>query len=130
MPKPTTEASATLEVERLPVRFVRDESRVITRPFFPGGESRIRAVMHRVKHLPEVEVERLLAEVFQNFEGRHKDIRSIFDEHYEAAAARVEYAGTPSEARRLRRAVPRRVVLAVSARPRLRARHRRRVGRP
>ena len=36
------------KVERLQVRFEADESRVITRPFFPGGETRISAIIDRV----------------------------------------------------------------------------------
>jgi len=92
---------ASLDVERLPIRFESDECRVITRPFFPGGETRVRAIVERVRMLSEEDVETLLAEILQNFENRHKDIRSVFEEHCQAAEG---HAGTPdgfSQARRL-----------------------------
>ena len=50
------EHSQMLKVERLQVRFEGDESRVITRPFFPGGETRICAIIDRVISLSDPHV--------------------------------------------------------------------------
>lgn len=76
---------SSLELERLPIRFESDDSRVITRPFFPGGEPRVRGIIERVRTLSDSEVQTLLDQVLRNFEDRHKDIRSVFKEHYRAA---------------------------------------------
>ncbi len=73
--------SQTFKLERLQVRFEADESRVITRPFFPGGETRIGAIIDRVIGLSDPQVEEILARVFRDFQTRHKDIRAVFEEH-------------------------------------------------
>ncbi len=93
--------NSPLEVERLPVRFSNDETRVITRPFFPGGETRIRDVIDRVRRLSEEQVEAVLAHVLRNFQSRHEDIRSVFEGHYEAAANQAGGLEGISEVRRL-----------------------------
>jgi len=90
-----------LEVERLPIRFESDERRVITRPFVPGGETRARALVQRVRSLSEEGVETLLAQVLRNFEGRHKSIRSVLKEHCEAAEQHAGPLDGFSHARRL-----------------------------
>lgn len=103
MSKPTAETVSrpSLKVRRLPLRFVSDERRVISRPFCPGGETRIRAVIDRVSRLSEEDVECLLAGVLENFAGRHKDIESVFEEHYRAAVALTEQPRDISRPRRL-----------------------------
>ncbi len=85
-------ARNTLKVRRLPIRFKSDIRRVITRPFDPGGEGRVRNIMDRVALLSEAEADRVLGQVLDKFQGRHKKITSIFEEHYRAAAA---LAGEP-----------------------------------
>ena len=78
--------SQTFKVERLQIRFQGDESRVITRPFFPGGETRVCAIVDRVIGLSDPQAEEILAQVFRDFQSRHKDIRAVFEEHCERAA--------------------------------------------
>jgi predicted GH43/DUF377 family glycosyl hydrolase len=93
--------SQMFKVERLQIRFQGDESRVITRPFFPGGETRICAIIDRVISLPDPQVEDILAQVFRDFQGRHKDIRAVFEEHCETAAKLTGRLDGMSQPRRL-----------------------------
>ena len=90
-----------LKVERLPIRMLSDETRVISRPFFPGGETRIRGIIDRVNGLSDQQVERILSEVLRDFQRRHKDIGSVFEEHYEAAASQTGCSDHTPRARRL-----------------------------
>ncbi len=103
MPKPNKRSRRLppLEIQRLPIRFVGDERCVITRPFLPGGETRIRHVVERVNQLPEAEVQRILGEVLSDFEGRHQDIESVFEEQYEVVVAHTGKPGSISPERRL-----------------------------
>ena len=57
----------SLSVRRLPVTFTSDIHRVITRFFDPGGETRIRSIVERVRSLSGGQVDRLLDEVFLKF---------------------------------------------------------------
>jgi predicted GH43/DUF377 family glycosyl hydrolase len=93
--------SQTFKVERLQVRFKGDESRVITRPFFPGGETRIGAIIDRVISLSDPQVEETLARVFRDFQSRHKDIRAVFEDHCERAAKLTGRLNGIPQARRL-----------------------------
>jgi predicted GH43/DUF377 family glycosyl hydrolase len=77
----------SLKVHRLPIRFEKDIRRVITRPFDPGGETRVRKIIDRVTGLSDAEVDCVLDQVLEKFQGRHKQITAVFDEHYQAAAA-------------------------------------------
>ena len=71
----------------MPIRFDKNIRRVITRPFDPGGETRIRNIVDRVAGLSESEADHILRSVLYNFQGRHKQITAVFEEHYRAAAA-------------------------------------------
>jgi hypothetical protein len=51
----------TVQVTRLPIRLVPDPTRVITRLFLPGEESRIRGIIRRLCSIPLVEIEKILA---------------------------------------------------------------------
>jgi predicted GH43/DUF377 family glycosyl hydrolase len=85
--------AAPLKVDRLPQRLVSDDARVIARVFHPGNPERIRAVIRRVMALPESQVETLLAGVLTDFAARHRDIESIFAEHYETIRPHVRDNG-------------------------------------
>jgi len=82
----------SLEVHRLPIRFENDMRRVITRPFDPGGETRVRNIIDRVARLSQAEADSILHQVLEKFQSRHKQITSAFEENYQAAIA---LAGEP-----------------------------------
>jgi len=71
----------SLKVHRLPIRFENDIRRVITRPFDPGSEARVRKIIDRVAGLSDTEVDGVLAQVLKKFKGRHKQITAVFDEN-------------------------------------------------
>lgn len=61
----------------------RDVSRVICRLLmYSSDPERIKSIVNRISKLDEDEVSQLLDEVIDNFSDRHKNIRSIFKDHY------------------------------------------------
>lgn len=74
-----------LDLRRHPARFESDDRRVITLPFTPGGEPRLRTVVRRVCRLSEDEVDQLLDGVYHSFQDRHADIDAILMANYDAA---------------------------------------------
>jgi predicted GH43/DUF377 family glycosyl hydrolase len=100
--RPSRHAPRTsLAVERLPFRFESDDRRVITRPFFPGGETRARALVERVRRLADDEVQDFLSQILRNFQDRHRDLQSVLQEHCEAAEQHVGPLDGFTEAHRL-----------------------------
>lgn len=77
--------TAELDLRRHPARFESDDRRVITLPFTPGGEPRLRAVVRRVCRLSETEVDQLLESVYHNFQDRHADIDAVLLRNYKTA---------------------------------------------
>ena len=73
----------TLIVRRREETLHLDTSRVITKPFFPGGEERIRNVINRVLGLTEQDTRQILDGLKRIFEDRHKDIQEVFREHFQ-----------------------------------------------
>jgi len=60
-----------------------DQSRVLLRPFSPGGPGRVAGIIARIMALPEDGVGRLLDEVSAEFSQRHQQIRTLFLQRYE-----------------------------------------------
>jgi predicted GH43/DUF377 family glycosyl hydrolase len=75
--------SSAVQVHRSPVILQPDQSRVLLRPFTPGGPERMGRIIARILSLPEVEVGPLLDEVSAEFSGRHRNIHGIFLERYD-----------------------------------------------
>ena len=92
--------TSTIEVQRLPIRFERQDHLVITLPFFYGGESRVASVFKRVADLPEPEVELLLRQVLDKVMDRHADVQSVLEEHYDMAAEMIGARDPLSASRR------------------------------
>ncbi len=90
-----------MNVTRLPLRLTADPHRVIVRPFIPGGPSRIRAVIERVRALPDNEVSAMVTALVNDYRQRHKDIRGIFRQNYATALAHLGENREPGEERRL-----------------------------
>ncbi len=95
-----------IAVTRTGVRFVPDSRRVITRPFLPGerifpdGHSRAKVVLDRILAMPESEVASTLEATQQLFEGRHKNLTAILEQHYDVVANHIDDPSTLSERRR------------------------------
>jgi predicted GH43/DUF377 family glycosyl hydrolase len=92
---------SSLKVRRLPVRFESDVRRVITRQFNPEGAGRMRNIFDRVGRLSDAEVDEVLSRVLRDFQHRHEELEEALEEHYDAAALRVDAPRDLSRRRRL-----------------------------
>jgi predicted GH43/DUF377 family glycosyl hydrolase len=88
-------------VNRLRHRIGPDPRRTIARFFNPGGDPRARTIVGRVNALPDSEASALLHRVEEEFGKKHRGIRDIFLENYEAVVKFVPSETPISEARRL-----------------------------
>lgn len=82
--------------KRLPIRFAANQSWVVTRPFFPSSETRIRSVFERIKNLCGNECTDFLNSVEKEFSGRHRDLNSDWMGHFEQARELVPELSTLS----------------------------------
>jgi predicted GH43/DUF377 family glycosyl hydrolase len=78
-----------------------DQSRVLLRPFSPGGPERVARIVARIMVLSEDRVGRLLDEVSAEFSRRHRQIREIFLERFEQVLGSSAMVEGMSEQRRL-----------------------------
>jgi len=74
--------TSPIHVRRTDIRFDSDDRRVIPRFFPVGGDDRVMGLIQRVLYMPEPVVQADLAEVLGRFEGRHRDIRGSFAQHF------------------------------------------------
>src|SRR6266542_3536342 len=78
-----------------------DQSRVLLRPFSPGGPERVAGIIGRIMSLPEDRAGPLLDEVCAEFSQRHQQIRKLFLERFEQVRASLAVVEETSEQRRL-----------------------------
>jgi len=78
-----------------------DQSRVLLRPFNPGGPERGARIIGRIMALPEERVGRLLDEVSAEFSRRHQQIRDRFLQRFEQVGESLATVEGVSEQRRL-----------------------------
>jgi predicted GH43/DUF377 family glycosyl hydrolase len=90
-----------MHIERSDTILRPDQSRVLLRPFTPGGPERIARIAARVAALPEERAARLLDEVSAEFSRRHRQIRGVFLERFEQVRECLAMAGEISETKRL-----------------------------
>ncbi len=76
-------------------------NRVITRPYLPGGEERIRNIINRVLSLDEDQVGTAMETILQEFSHRHRYFRETLERNFERVAGQVQDAGKLSRQRRL-----------------------------
>jgi predicted GH43/DUF377 family glycosyl hydrolase len=91
----------SIHVRRTPTILEPDLSRVLLRPFTPGGPERMAQIVSRIMSLPEDEAGRLLAEISVEFAARHQHICAIFQERYDQVRENLPVDGDLSEQRRL-----------------------------
>jgi predicted GH43/DUF377 family glycosyl hydrolase len=73
----------SIHVKRTTTILNPDPSRVLLRPFNPGGSERVARIIARIMALPEDRVGPLLDEVCADFSQRHQRIRNLFLERFE-----------------------------------------------
>jgi predicted GH43/DUF377 family glycosyl hydrolase len=78
-----------------------DQSRVLLRPFSPGGPERIARIVERIMAMPEDRVGALLDEICTAFCRRHQEIHKVFSERFEQVRESLAADRELSENRRL-----------------------------
>ncbi len=85
-----------IPVTRTDVRFLPDPRRVITKPFVPGGDSRIQAILSRILAMPSRVVSSTLATTYERFSSRHADLTAVLERSFTAVAHHVDQPGALS----------------------------------
>jgi len=78
-----------------------DQSRVLLRPFTPGGPERVAEIVARIMAIPEDRAGAVLAEVCAEFSQRHQHIRRLFLQRFDEVCESLPASETVSEERRL-----------------------------
>jgi predicted GH43/DUF377 family glycosyl hydrolase len=95
-----------IPVTKTAALFVPDPTRVITKPFAPGGgdpvhgHARVERILARILALPKSEVTKTLSTTRRRFTQRHRDLDTILDENFAAVAAYIPQAHKLSAQRR------------------------------
>ncbi|RXJ49600.1 glycoside hydrolase family 130 protein [Gelidibacter gilvus] len=71
-----------IKVQRKPLKFTPDASRVVTR-FFNNGDIRTKQLILNILEYSETKVADELAKTLQEFKGRHRNLKKIFKQHCE-----------------------------------------------
>jgi predicted GH43/DUF377 family glycosyl hydrolase len=90
-----------MQLKRLATILKPDQSRVLLRPFSPGGAERVAGIIARIMALPEDEVGPLLKEVLAEFSLRHQHLRELFLERFEQVSESLAGIDEISEQKRL-----------------------------
>ena len=91
----------SVTVKRKHFRFLADKTRVITRPFLPGGPDRFRRIVDRVAQLPDADATRLLDGVMRDFSDRHRNIEDVFRDNFREISERLGDGESLSEDKKL-----------------------------
>jgi predicted GH43/DUF377 family glycosyl hydrolase len=94
-------ASTIIQVHRTSTILEPDQTRVLLRPFNPGGSERMGRIISRIMALSEADVAPLLDQVSTEFSERHQNIRDVFLERFEQVRDSIGIEGELSEPRRL-----------------------------
>ena len=71
-----------MQIKRTGIVLSPNKQRVVLRPFQPPGDDRVLRVIARVCTLSEREVETLLAQVLEEFHGRHQKPKEFFERRF------------------------------------------------
>ena len=72
-----------MQIKRTGIVLSPNKQRVVLRPFQPPGDDRVLRVIARVCTLSEDEVDNLLAQVLQEFHGRHQKPMAFFEKRFQ-----------------------------------------------
>jgi hypothetical protein len=78
-----------LQARRKPIVINANIGRVITRPYIPPTEERIRNIINRVLALDEDEARSLLQNIMHEFSHRHRYFRETLLQNFERMASRI-----------------------------------------
>ena len=82
-------------VKRRRIVLNAENSRVITRPYFPGDGLRLERMIERVTNLSDDDVKRLLETIFRDFSDRHRYFRKALERNFERVAAHLRCSLSP-----------------------------------
>ncbi|EMI47108.1 glycoside hydrolase family 130 protein [Rhodopirellula sp. SWK7] len=71
-----------MQIKRTGIVLSPNKQRVVLRPFQPPGDDRILRVIARVSTLSEAEVDNVLANVLEEFHGRHQKPKAFFERRF------------------------------------------------
>src|SRR5688572_7479873 len=91
-----------IHAKRIGPTLTPDRSRVLMRPFRPSTEEIARSIIARIMALTEVEVDRLIGIVLDEFAGRHEDVDRLFRNRF---AKIRQYISDPHKLSRKRQAL-------------------------
>jgi predicted GH43/DUF377 family glycosyl hydrolase len=91
----------SIHLKRTGPVLIPDQSRVLLRPFSPGGPERVAGIIGRIMAFPEDQAGRLLGVVSAEFSQRHHQIRRLFIERFEQVRGVLPVGEETSETRRL-----------------------------
>ncbi len=83
--------NSKIEIIRHPIRIEPDPSRVISRFFSPGDDTRVRRTIERVLTLSEKQVSTIVLELEKQFKTQHPDIADVWAEHYDLVRKAVPH---------------------------------------
>jgi predicted GH43/DUF377 family glycosyl hydrolase len=86
---------------RKPIVIKAKSSRVITRPYVPAGEQRIRKLVNRVLNLDEEQACAILETLLHDFSHRHRYFRQSLERNFQLVAGYVPDVDQLSKQRRL-----------------------------
>lgn len=89
------------QARRKPIVLNANIGRVITRPYIPPTEERIRNIINRVLDLDENEVCRLLEAVMYDFSPRHRYFREVLERNFNRVVCHVPDGSKLTEQRQL-----------------------------
>lgn len=92
--------SPNLDLKRNATILSPDQSRVLLRPFIPGGSDRCAAIISRVLALPEEQAASLLSRLCEEFSSRHRGIRERALERFEQVSELIPPGTQLSDQRR------------------------------
>ena len=93
--------SAPIRVTRTSTILSPDQSRVLLRPFNPGGPERTASIVRRITAIPDAEVASILEEITGEFARRHQQIRTLLLERFDQVRNMIPAGTELSEHRRL-----------------------------
>jgi predicted GH43/DUF377 family glycosyl hydrolase len=88
-------------LKRTPTILNPDQSRVLLRPFDPGGSERMAWIIARIVAIPDDRVEALLDEVCAEFSQRHHELRRRLLDRFQQVCESMPVDEQVSESRRL-----------------------------
>lgn len=92
---------STLHARRKSIVMNVKPARVITRPYLPAGEERIRNVIHRVLNLDEDQACSILETILYDFSHRHRGFREALERNFERVVHYIPSVDNLSKQRRL-----------------------------